>query len=113
MIFPAGTKLFSTACKAKLLNRPGDLARADEAEAREIPPLLAYLESVTPAKGFLVGDSLTIGDIAVVNQLVNLAYSACHVDAARYPRLAAYYMRLTARPSIAGLIAADRAMLGL
>jgi glutathione S-transferase len=114
VMFAAGTKLFFNRVVApKMLNQPGDQARADEAEAREIPPIFAYLESVLPASGFLVGDALTIADIAVVNQLVNLEHSACLVDTARYPKLAAYYARHKARPSIAATIAAERALLGL
>jgi len=114
IIFLAGTKLFfNRVLSPRLFGKPGDLARADEAEAREIPPAFAYLESVLPSSGYLVGDSLTIGDIAIINQLVNLSYSSCHVDAAKYPKLAAYHVRHTARPSVAGLIAADRAMLGV
>ncbi len=113
-IFPAATKIFfNRVVMPRVVKQPGDQARADEAQEKEIPPLFAYLESVIPANGFLVGDSLTTADIAVVNQLVNLAHGRCHIDAARYPNLAAYYARLAARPSLRGLIAADKALLGI
>jgi glutathione S-transferase len=114
IMFSAVTKIFFNRVVApKLLQQPGDQARADEAEAKEIPPIFAYLESVTPTAGFLLGNTPSIGDIAVVNQLVNLAHGNCLIDVARYPRLAAYYTRLVARPSIAGLIVAERKMLGV
>ena len=114
VIFPSGTKIFfNRVVMPKILHKPGDLARADEAEAKEIPPIFAYLESVILASGFLVGDSLTTADIAVVNQLVNLAHGGCHIDAAHYPKLATYHSRHAARPSVAGIIAAERNTLGL
>jgi glutathione S-transferase len=114
VMFPSCTKIFfNRVLMPKLMHKPGDEARASDAENKELPPLFAYLESVIPASGFLVGDALTIADIAIVNQLVNLTYCAVHVDAAKYPQLAAYYARHAARPSIAGLISADKAMLGI
>jgi glutathione S-transferase len=114
VMFPSCTKIFfNRVLLPKLMQKPGDEARASEAETKELPRIFEYLESVIPGSGFLVGDSLTIADIAVVNQLVNLAYSNSHLDAGRYPKLAAYYARHSARPSITGLIAADKAMLGI
>lgn len=114
VLFPACTKIFfNRVLSPKLMQKPGDEARANDAETREIPPVFEYLESELPANGFLVGDSLTIADIAVINQLVNLEHGACKVDAKRYPKLAAYYARHSARPSIAGIITAEREMLGI
>jgi glutathione S-transferase len=114
VMFPSCTKIFfNRVLLPRLRQQPGDEARASDAENRELPPIYAYLESVIPASGFLVGDSLSIADIAVINQLVNLTYSAVQFDAARYPKLVAYYTRHSARPSITGLIAADKAMLGI
>ncbi len=113
ILFPTVTKLFFNRVVApKMLNIPGDTARADEAEAKELPNHFKYLESIAPASGFLVGDQLSIADIAIVNQLLNLEHSGCKVAAAQHPKLAAYYGRLIARPSVAGLAAAERAMLG-
>jgi glutathione S-transferase len=113
VMFPVGTVIFiNRVLLPKLRKVPGDLAKADELEAQQVPPQFAYLESVVPARGYLVGDGLTIGDIAVTCMLINLDHSGIHIDAAQYPKLAAYHARLTARPSVSGLIAAERKMLG-
>ena len=96
----------------KIRKAQGDYAKADEVEAKQIPPIFAYLESVTPAQGFLVGDSLTIGDIAVTSVLINLDHCGTKIDAAKYPKLAAYFTRVSSRPSVSGLVAAERAFLG-
>lgn len=114
ILFSAGQKIFfNRIVMPKFLNQPGNLAEADEAQANMLPPVYAYLESVTPTSGYLVGDAFSIADISIVSMLINLAFANAGVDAAKYPKLAAYYARMTARPSIAKLIAADREMLGL
>jgi glutathione S-transferase len=113
VMFPVATVIFANrVLLPKMLKMPGDAAKATELEANQVPPQFAYLESVLPAEGFLVGDGLTIGDIAVTCMLINLAHSGVPVEAGQYPKLAAYYARLTARPSVSELIAAERTMLG-
>ena len=112
VMFPVGTVLFiNRVLLPKVRKVEGDLAKADEM-AKQVPALYAYLENVvTP--GFLVGDSLSIGDIAVTSMLVNLSYSGGAIDAAQYPKLAAYFSRISARPSISGIIAGERQFLGV
>lgn len=112
VMFPAGQKIFfNRVILPKFLGRAGDMAAADEAQATMLPPVYAYLESVVPADGFLVGMSLTIADIAVTSMLVNMHLCAAGVDAGGFPRLAAYYARIAARPSFAAQIDANRAAL--
>jgi glutathione S-transferase len=114
IMFPAVTKLFFNRVVApKIIKIAGDQAAADEAETRLVPALFQYLEGVAPADGFLAGDSLSVGDIAVVNMLINLDHSGVKIDAARHPRLAAYYTRIATRPSVAGIVAGERKFLGL
>jgi glutathione S-transferase len=45
--------------------------------------------------------------------IVNLSYANAAVDAATYPKLAAYYARISGRPSFVKQIALDRAMMGM
>ncbi|HXR52530.1 MAG TPA: glutathione S-transferase family protein [Steroidobacteraceae bacterium] len=112
IMFPAGQKIFfNRVVLPRFLNRPGDLATAAEAQATLLPPVYDYLEKVVPVEGFLVGGSLSIADICVTSMLVNMHFCDAGVDPALHPRLAAYFARISARPSFAGLIAGDRAML--
>lgn len=114
VMFPAGQKVFfNRVVLPKFMKRDGDLAAADEAQATLLPPVYAYLENAAPASGFLAGDALSIGDIAVTSILVNMHLCGAGVDAARYPKLAAYYQRISSRPSFAACITADRAALGV
>jgi glutathione S-transferase len=108
----AGRMFFNRVVSPLFLKRPGDLAAADKAEAEELPPLLAYLESSIPAGGFLVEDRLTLADLAVASPFVNLAHAGHDLDAARYPKLAAHVAAILARPSFAGMVATEKRALG-
>lgn len=66
-----------------------------------LPPLLDYLESQIEGKHWFAGDQLSIADIAVTSQFVNLAHGGEHIDAERWPALSAHVARVTARPSFA------------
>lgn len=95
----------------KFRKTPGDDAKANELVANQIPPLFSYLESVVPAQGFIVGDSFSIADAAITCQLINLQHSDVTVDAAKYPKLAAYFRRMAARASVAELVAAEQKLI--
>ena len=108
-----GAKMFFNRVVApRFLGRPGDLDAADKAEKEELPPILDYLERVVPeAGGFLVGDSITLADIAVASPFANLGHLDIRPDEARYPRTLAYVEAILARPSFAPWIERERAVL--
>jgi glutathione S-transferase len=106
-----GKIFFNRVVSPKFFGRPGDLAQADEAQKTEFPKLLDYLEKVLPASGYLVEDRFTLADIAVVSPLVTMSLADCSVDAAAYPRAAAYVAKICERPSFAKLIAQEKAQL--
>ncbi|MBC2668720.1 glutathione S-transferase family protein [Novosphingobium piscinae] len=97
--FAAGIKvLFHRLVGPKLLKRPYDEAVALQGEA-ELPPILAYLESVAPPEGWLVGEPFSLADIAVASVLRTLAAVGWGPDRARYPATATWYARVAARPA--------------
>jgi len=108
-----GAKMFFNRVVApRFMNRPGDQAAADKAEREELPPILDYLETVVPdGDGYLVGDGLTLADIAVASPFANLTHLACDLDRGRHPRTCAYVERILARPSFAPLIERETAFL--
>jgi glutathione S-transferase len=88
------------------------MAAAEAAERDELPPILDYLEKVVPNDdGYLVGDGLTLADIAVASPFANLRHTETKVDADRYPRTAAYVGRILARSSFAQWIERETAFL--
>jgi glutathione S-transferase len=114
IVMAAGAKLFFNRIVApRFLGRPGDAAAADKAEREELPPILDYLEAVVPdAGGFLVGDSLTVADIAVASPFANFSYmDIAPFTGGAYPRTLAYVQSILERPSFAGWIARERRFL--
>lgn len=93
------------------LKREGDREAADAAEREGLPPLLYYLETVVPEAGYLVGEGITLADLAVASPLANLGYAGVTIDSQRYPRTAAFAGRILSRPSFAPLIARERVLL--
>lgn len=110
LVAAAGKLFFNRFVAPKVLKRPGDDAAADTAEAVELPPILDYLERTVPTDGFLIGETVTLADIAVASPFVNLAHVGYVVDVARWPKTAAYLARIHARPSFAATIAAEQRM---
>lgn len=108
-----GAKMFFNRVVApRFLKRPGDMDAAAAAERDELPPILDYLETVVPsADGYLVGDSLTLADIAVASPFVNLGHLECELDRSRHARTCAYVERILARPSFAAWIGREAAFL--
>ena len=112
VIMACAAKIFFNRVVApRFLKRAGDLEMAAAAEREELPKVFEYLESVVPEDGFLVGDSLTLADLAVVSPLANLAYMDMEIDAARYPRTRAYAERILARESFASWLERDRSLM--
>ena len=104
-----GKMFFNRFVSPRFYGRPGDEATAAEAEAKELPPILDYLEGVVPADGYLVGDSLTVADLSVASPFINLDHIGVRPDPARHPKIVAYVQRITTRPSFAKWVAEEKA----
>ena len=108
-----GAKMFFNRVVAPVfLKRPGNEETADAAERNELPSILDYLEGVVPeGDGYLVGDSLTLADIAVAGPFANLRHLNIAIDESRYPRTLAFTARILSRPSFAQWIEREAAFL--
>jgi glutathione S-transferase len=85
-----------------IFGRKPDDEIVQRASTREIPQVLDYLEGAVPAEGFLFG-SLGVADISVAAFFRNLFFARYNLDAARWPRVAAYVERVLAQPCLAQL----------
>ena len=108
-----GKVFFNRIVAPKFMKREGDQKAIDEGVSVDFPKLVDYLETVVPASGFLVEDRITLADIAVASPFANLAHAGCPIDAATHPKSAAYVAGILARPSYAGWVAKEKAMLGV
>ena len=107
-----GAKMFFNRIVApRFLGREGDLAAADQAEQEELPPILDYLERTIPDGGWLVGDGITLADIAVATAFANFRHLGMPVDAERHPKVAEFAERMLGRPSFAGWVEREAAFL--
>ena len=79
-----------------------DEAIVKRALDEDIPQILAYLEGELPAQGFLFG-TLGVADLALAAPFRNAAFARFAIDAARWPRSAAYVARVLDHDALAGL----------
>ena len=106
-----GKMFFNRVVAPRFLGQTGDQAAADKAQSEELPPLVDYLESVLPASGWLVGDRLTLADLAVASPFVNMMHVGFTVDAGSHPKTAAFVGKMLARPSFAPWVEQEKAFL--
>ncbi|MFY8195058.1 glutathione S-transferase family protein [Novosphingobium sp. B1] len=98
--------LFNRLVGPKLIKTGGDEAIALQGEA-ELPRWIDWLETSVPEDGWLLGETFSLGDIAVASTFRTLAYVGHGVDASARPRTAAWYARVAARPAWAAVAAQE------
>lgn len=113
MLVTCGGKIFYNLIVApRFLGLPGDPEAARQAELNDLPPVLDYLETVVPDDGgYLVGEEVTLADIAVASPFANFRHTNTRVDPEKYPRTIAYVDRILARPSLAHWVEREAAYL--
>ena len=100
----AGERLF----KPRFMKQPPDEANVARIVNEELPGPLAYLESVTPAAGFLCGE-LSIADLALAAAFTNARYAGYAPDESAHPKLRSLLERVWATPLYAAQFARERA----
>lgn len=75
----------------------------------KLPPHFDYLDQQLGTQNYLVGNQLSLADIALISQLITFEYAGEVVDGARWPSLEAYFQRLKSRPSIHEVVQTERA----
>src|SRR2546426_10853510 len=79
-----------------------DRSVLDKALSEDVPHVLDFLESQAPGEGFLFG-SLSVADIAIACFFRNAAFARFHIDAARWPKTAAFVARVLGMESFVKL----------
>ncbi|MFI8747621.1 glutathione S-transferase family protein [Pseudomonas sp. NPDC077186] len=86
------------------LGQPCDEAKVQAALHDKLPGHFDYLEGVLGKAEFFVGERLSMADLALACQLINMQHGGETLDAARWPHLAAHYARIKARASVQQLL---------
>jgi glutathione S-transferase len=84
-----------------------DGALVGEVLTRVLPEVFSYLESVSGDR-FLAGDALSVADLAVMSNLINLQYIGFALDRTRFPKLAALYDRVLQVPEVIAALRAEQ-----
>jgi len=86
-----------------VFGEPGDQARIERTLAEDVPAVLDYLEGELPADGFLFGE-IGLADISIASFFRTASYVDFAIDAARWPRAAAFVARALAHDCFAALL---------
>lgn len=86
----------------KLRGEALDRAAVEQALTRDLPPLLDYLDAEI-AGPFLVGDALSLADLAIASPFASLAIADYAPDPERWLRLHAYLGGILERPSLTSI----------
>lgn len=100
-----GKMFFNRIVLPRFSQRDGDLVAADAAEQTELPPILDWLNGELAGREWLVGDTITLADIAVAQQFGNLAGAGYRLDPVTHPDLVRWLDAMQARPSLSRMTA--------
>jgi glutathione S-transferase len=92
----------------KLKGIATDAPRVERILGQVMPEVLGHLEGVAMAGApFLAGSTLSVADLAVASNLINLHYIGFGLERARYPALAALLDRVTRVPEVEAALRAE------
>lgn len=96
VLVPAGAPIMvNRFLKPTIFGTEGDEAAAVAAEEAIVRPL-DYIEGELDEDGWLL-DQFTVSDIALASAIKTLSYAGWKPDSARYPKVAAWFGRVTER----------------
>lgn len=98
---------FQTVVGPNIRNVPTDKAVVDDVLTNVLPKILGYLDGQITGK-FLVGDAMTLADIAIVSNFIVYQYLGFEIDAGRYPKLARYLREIAATPAFQRALADEK-----
>ena len=82
----------------KVQKVPSDTALIDRVLTEVQPQVLDYLESEIEGR-FLVGEAMTLADIAIASNFIVYYYIGYKIDVARYPKLIRYLQGIVDNPA--------------
>lgn len=90
--------------------QPTDEALVAEAIGQDIPDIMDWVEGIAPDSGFLF-DHITMADITPACFFRNAAIAGWTIDAARWPKSAAWIARVWAEPAFAATLPLEKIQL--
>ena len=90
------------------MGKSSDEASIATALNDKLPPHFDYLEQQLGNKEYFVDGQLSMADLALACQLVNMEHGGEQLDANRWPMLAAHYARMKARASLQSVLPGEQ-----
>ncbi|MCL1078363.1 glutathione S-transferase family protein [Parashewanella spongiae] len=106
-----GPIFYERIVKKLIMQQEPDESRVQNIIKDELPTVYDYLNEQLSESGFLVGETLTTADFSLGSNLMNAQYAGYHIDAKRWPLLAAYQERLFATQLFKNRLVADKAIM--
>ena len=95
----------------KILKQAYNEEEVQTAIDNNLPRIFDYLESQLGASNYIVGEHLSIADIAIVSHLVNLGHAGEAVDPGRWPKLVRYSAYHLEQDYFNKVVAEEKAMI--
>jgi glutathione S-transferase len=96
---------------APTMQKQTDEALVQSALNEKLPPLFDYLEDYLGNNEFFVGNSLTLADIAVSCQLMNMEHGGEQLDESRWPKLTALHSRVKQGTAMQSMLEGEQKIL--
>lgn len=87
-----------------------DQARVSELVSELIPAVLNYVENQLGSGDWLVGDTISVADLAIGTNLVNLYHAKFEIDQTRWPKLARFKDRFMSLEAVKAQLTEENAM---
>lgn len=90
------------------MQQPCDETAVQSALHDKLPAHFDYLEKTLGSADYFVDNRLSMADLAISCQLINLEHGGERVDSQRWPQLAALLERIKARPSVQAVLPGEQ-----
>tara|TARA_R110001592_G_scaffold363372_2_gene686318 strand:- start:201698 stop:202369 length:672 start_codon:yes stop_codon:yes gene_type:complete len=96
----------------QFLGKPVDHATVEHTLSKALPLRLHYLENQLEDRSWFAGGAISVADLSVYSQLVNLLHAGHLPSSDSYPHLMAHFKQIQIRPSAEKLLRSETAYLG-
>lgn len=86
------------------MGQPCDEQKVQETLQQALPSHFDYLQNTLGDGPYFLGEQLSMADLALACQLINMEHGGETLDASRWPKLAAHYQRIKSRTSVQQLL---------
>lgn len=86
------------------MGQPCDEQKVQETLQQALPSHFDYLQNTLGDAPYFLGEQLSMADLTLACQLINMEHGGETLDASRWPKLAAHYQRIKSRTSVQQLL---------